>query len=57
MVVALAAIAILLARSRHYLPFMADDAFISLRYAERLAAGNGLTWTDGERVEGYTNLL
>jgi hypothetical protein len=57
LVVALAAIVILLARSRHYLPFMVDDAFISLRYAERLVAGNGLTWTDGERVEGYTNLL
>lgn len=38
-------------------PYMADDAFISLRYAERLLQGQGLTWTDGERVEGYSNLL
>lgn len=38
-------------------PFFSDDAFISLRYAERLLAGDGLTWTDGERVEGYSNLL
>ncbi|HEU4417603.1 MAG TPA: hypothetical protein VFT55_01615, partial [Planctomycetota bacterium] len=38
-------------------PFFSDDAFISLRYAERLLAGEGLTWTDGERVEGYSNLL
>jgi hypothetical protein len=38
-------------------PWIADDAFISLRYAERFAGGNGLTWTDGERVEGYSNLL
>src|SRR5262245_38207600 len=36
---------------------MVDDAFISLRFAERFADGRGLTWTDGERVEGYTNLL
>ena len=38
-------------------PFFADDAFISLRYAQRLLAGHGLTWTDGEAVEGYSNLL
>jgi hypothetical protein len=38
-------------------PFCSDDAFISLRYSERLLAGQGLTWTDGERVEGYSNLL
>ena len=36
---------------------MSDDAFISLRYADRLLHGQGLTWTDGARVEGYTNLL
>jgi hypothetical protein len=40
-----------------YLPFFADDSFISLRYTERLLQGRGLTWTDGERVEGYSNLL
>ena len=40
-----------------YVPFFADDGFISLRYAQRLLAGQGLTWTDGERVEGYSNLL
>ncbi|HEX5052032.1 MAG TPA: hypothetical protein VFZ65_09690 [Planctomycetota bacterium] len=38
-------------------PFFSDDSFISLRYAARLLAGEGLTWTDGERVEGYSNLL
>lgn len=38
-------------------PWIADDAFISLRYAERLLLGEGLTWTCGERVEGYSNLL
>lgn len=40
-----------------YWPFIADDSLISLRYAERLVAGQGLTWTAGERVEGYSNLL
>lgn len=40
-----------------FLPFFADDALISLRYAERFAEGKGLTWNDGERVEGYSNLL
>ncbi|MCC7398409.1 MAG: hypothetical protein IT455_15170 [Planctomycetes bacterium] len=38
-------------------PFFSDDAFISLRYVDRLLAGDGLTWTAGERVEGYSNLL
>lgn len=38
-------------------PFFSDDSFISLRFAERLLDGEGLTWTDGERVEGYSNLL
>jgi arabinofuranosyltransferase len=42
---------------RHYWPYLSDDSLISLRYAVRLATGHGLTWTDGERVEGYTNLL
>jgi hypothetical protein len=50
---ALGAFALAAAR---YHPFFADDAFISLRYATRLAAGQGLTWNDGERVEGYSNL-
>ena len=37
--------------------FFHDDAYISLRYAERLLAGKGLTWNDGERVEGFSNSL
>lgn len=36
--------------------FIEDDTLISLRYAERLLSGHGLTWNDGERVEGYSNL-
>ncbi len=44
---------------RYYLVtgFFADDAFISLRYAQRMAQGKGLSWNDGEFVEGYSNLL
>ena len=41
----------------HYWPFLSDDTLISLRYAMRFANGDGLTWNDGERVEGYTNFL
>ncbi len=39
------------------LAFVNDDAFISFRYAENLAGGNGLVYNAGERVEGYTNFL
>ena len=55
--VTLAAAALLLAHAARELPFFADDGFISLRYAQRLLEGRGLTWTDGEAVEGYSNLL
>jgi len=48
---------ILIAKIGSCLPFISDDAFISLRYAKRLIAGDGLTWTAGQRVEGYSNLL
>jgi len=51
------AMVVLVLRARAQLPFIADDAFISLRYARRLLDGHGLTWTDGPRVEGYSNLL
>jgi len=34
-----------------------DDAYISFRYAENLAKGNGLVFNPGERVEGYTDYL
>ena len=34
-----------------------DDAYISYHYAENLAAGKGLVFNPGERVEGYSNLL
>ncbi len=40
-----------------FLPFLSDDALISLRYSTRFVSGQGLTWNDGERVEGYSDLL
>jgi len=51
------AAAALAAGMYRYHPFFADDSFISLRYSQRLLDGHGLTWTDGVRVEGYSNLL
>ena len=55
--IAMVAAMVLAFHAGSYLPFIADDALISLRYAERLLDGHGLTWNDGERVEGYSNLL
>ncbi|HVR21323.1 MAG TPA: hypothetical protein VMS65_16535 [Polyangiaceae bacterium] len=40
-----------------YWSFVTDETLISLRYAERFANGQGLTFSDGERVEGYSNFL
>lgn len=40
----------------HY-NFIADDAFITLRYARNLAHGYGLVFNLGEHVEGFSSLL
>ncbi len=53
----LGAAGVLVAHARAYLPFLSDDALISLRYAARLLGGHGLTWTPGPAVEGYSNAL
>ena len=37
--------------------FFHDDAYITLRYAQNLLAGDGIGWNPGDRVEGYTNFL
>jgi len=37
--------------------WVADDAFISMRHAQNLVLGNGLTFNPGERVQGFTNPL
>jgi hypothetical protein len=55
--VALLAIVVLFLHAREYRIFFTDDGLISLRYSQRLLEGHGLTWTAGERVEGYSNLL
>src|SRR4029453_304628 len=34
--------------------FQFDDAWITYRYAENLAAGGGFVYKDGEFVEGWT---
>ncbi|MDQ3806489.1 MAG: hypothetical protein M3416_21990, partial [Acidobacteriota bacterium] len=52
-----AAFAVLAIHTRRYLPFISDDALISLTYAKRLLQGHGLTWNGGAHVEGYSNLL
>ncbi len=41
----------------HFVNLTFDDAFISFRYADNLAAGRGLVFNPGERVEGYSNPL
>ncbi|HJO22805.1 MAG: hypothetical protein QF890_09895 [Myxococcota bacterium] len=54
---ALLAVATALALLPEYSGFFHDDAYISLRYAARWLAGRGLTWNDGEFVEGFTHPL
>jgi arabinofuranosyltransferase len=43
----------------HQLVFstLAEDAFISFRYALNLTEGHGLVFNQGEHVEGYSNFL
>ncbi len=48
---------ILIAFSVMIHPWMLDDAFISFRYAENIADGNGAVYNVGEKVEGYTTFL
>ena len=40
-----------------FVPFTSDDAYITMRYARHAAAGQGLCFNPGERVEGYSNPL
>ncbi len=37
--------------------FYHDDAYITLRYAQNLLAGQGAVWNPGERVQGFTSPL
>jgi arabinofuranosyltransferase len=45
-----------LAHALHF-RHLADDSYISFRYAANLAEGNGLVFNPGEFVMGYSNLL
>ncbi|MEO6046679.1 MAG: hypothetical protein ABIQ57_04325 [Candidatus Kapaibacterium sp.] len=56
-IAAIVLLMVLLLNAHHYLPFLSDDALISLRYARRFIDGRGLTWNQGRPVEGYSNLL
>lgn len=48
---------VLLVRALPTWDTVVDDAYITARYAEQLAAGNGLVYNAGQPpVEGYTNL-
>jgi len=40
-----------------YWYYTVEDAYISFRYAENFARGQGLTYNPGERIEGFSNLL
>ncbi len=40
-----------------YLPNTQEDAYIGYRYAENFANGHGLTFNNGDYVEGYSNFL
>ena len=43
-------------QAAHVWPFIADDAYITFRYAANLAAGHGPNWNiDGPRAEGFTS--
>jgi arabinofuranosyltransferase len=37
--------------------WLAEDSYISMRYARNWATGQGLVFNPGERVEGFTNFL
>jgi arabinofuranosyltransferase len=41
----------------HYFPNGVDDSFISLRFSENFAQGQGFTFNPGVRIEGFSNPL
>lgn len=56
-VASLAIVAATVGHLAYYFPRTVDDLFISLRFAENLARGNGAVYNVGERVEGYSGAL
>jgi len=55
--IAFSACALTLALQFYLWPHVSDDAYISFRYIHRLLEGQGLTFNDGERVEGFSHPL
>ncbi len=49
--------ALLYVQGFHFWDLVVDDAYISFRYSQHFADGDGIVWNAGERVEGYTNFL
>ncbi len=57
-VVLVGALALFALLAAQMTPFLPDDSFITYRYAQNLAAGDGLTFNPGQQpVEGYSNFL
>ena len=56
-VVASLVLAFFISISLRVWPYVTDDTYISLRYAQNLVHGHGLVYNRGEHVEGYTNFL
>jgi hypothetical protein len=50
----LVAVGVVLVWSVLWWRYTFDDTFITLRYAENLAGGNGAVFNPGERIEGYS---
>jgi arabinofuranosyltransferase len=55
--IALLSLVLFLALIGLFWHFTVDDAFITFRYADNLARGQGPVYNPGERVEGYTSFL
>lgn len=54
----IAGVIVCVAASAVMMPYVPDDSYISFRYAEHLADGQGLTFNPGEPpVEAYSNFL
>jgi len=54
----LSGIALFFVIAFYFIPFAPDDAYIGYRFAEYIAAGNGITFNPSEKpVEGYSNFL
>jgi arabinofuranosyltransferase len=51
------ACALLLGHAAYYWSWIEDDTFITLRYAQNFADGQGLVFNPGQAVEGYSNFL